>query len=356
MTDHRFRLPFDIFLIGDTGAIAKHKPDPVMQMLRDQIMENANSAVVFLGDNAYPRGLPPEGNILRKEAEIILNKHKEALDGYDGRVIFISGNHDWNNGRRNGLDYLLRQEQYLGKLFDDRQVMLPKFGCPGPEVVDIAEGVVLVLINTQWWMQKGIRPVGPAFGCTVHSDEDFFSRLEQVFIENREKRILVAGHAPIYSYAIHGGRFKLKHHLFPFTLYHRKAYVPVPVIGSLLPLYRKFIGAKEDIAHPRYRRLRHKLKNLFKQYPGIIYAAGHEHNLQYITKDGGHFIVSGAGSKLKYVIEEGRHLRFGLQAKGFFKLRFGNDGSVLVEAWAVDRKTSHGKKMYEKQLMQPAER
>lgn len=345
------KLPVDVFLIGDTGAVAKHKADPVMDLLRAHAMESPNSAVVFLGDNAYPRGLPPENNILRKDAETVLNKHREALDGYSGRVFFISGNHDWNKGRRNGLEYVLRQEEYLQELFGNKQILLPRCGCPGPEVVEIAENVLLVFINTQWWMQKGIRPIGDHYGCTASSEDDFFYRLEEIFKLSPTKRILVAGHAPVYSYAIHGGQFKFKHHLFPFTLYHRKAYVPIPVFGSLLPLYRKFIGAREDIAHPRYRRLRHKLKNLFKKYPGVIYAAGHEHNLQYITKDGGHFIVSGAGSKLKYVIEEGRHLRFGLKAKGFFKLRFDTQGCVFAEAWCIDRNENRGKRMYEVRIM-----
>jgi predicted phosphodiesterase len=342
---------FEVFLIGDTGAISDSRPDPVLYMMRRHFMENQDSAVIFLGDNAYPRGLPPKSNILRKEAEGILKKHHEAMKDYAGRVIFLSGNHDWNKGRSNGLEYVLRQEKYLEELFQNKKVFLPRGGCPGPEEVQIHEDVLVVVINTQWWMQPGVRPIGPAYGCSAVSETDFFRKLEEILRNNQHKRILIVGHAPVYSYAIHGGRFKLKHHLFPFTLYHRRAYVPMPLIGSLLPLYRKVFGAKEDIAHPRYRRLRHQLKELLRKYPGAIYAAGHEHNLQYITKDGSHFIVSGAGSKLKYVIEEGKHLRFGLMAKGFFKLRFQPNGAVHLETWVLDRKHPEGKRMYEKQIM-----
>ena len=342
---------FEFFLIGDTGAISGSKPDPVLCMMRKHFMQNANSAVIFLGDNAYPRGLPPKGNILRRDAECILKKHHEIMEGYNGRVVFISGNHDWNKGRKNGLEYVLRQEEYLEDLFHNKKIFLPKGGCPGPEEVRINDKLTLVVINTQWWMQPGVRPIGAAYGCTAVSEPDFFKKLEEILKRNQDKRILIVGHAPVYSYAIHGGRFKLKHHLFPFTLYHRRAYVPVPLVGSLLPLYRKYFGAREDIAHPRYRRLRHKLKELFRKYPGVIYAAGHEHNLQYITKDGSHYIISGAGSKLKYVIEEGKNLRFGLMAKGFFKLRVDPDGGVNLESWVVDRKYPEGKRMYEKQIM-----
>lgn len=344
------RPPFDVFLIGDTGAMSRTKTEPVLQMMRNHMDLSPRSAVVFLGDNIYPRGLPPLGNILRKDAEATLTKYKEILDGYTGKIFFISGNHDWNKGRRNGYEYILRQEEYLKKLFQNESIFLPRNGCPGPEEIVINNNLTIVLINTQWWMQSAMRPIGREFGCKASSEDKFFELLEDIFDKNRNKRVLVAGHTPVYSYAIHGGSFKLKHHLFPFTLYNRKAYVPVPVFGSLLPLYRKYFGAREDIAHPRYRRLRHQLKYLFKKYPGIIYAAGHEHNLQYITKDGGHFIVSGAGSKLKYVIEEGKHLRFGLKSKGFFKLSFYDDGRTDTEVWTVDRNNENGKRMYEKQI------
>ena len=154
-----------------------------------------------------------------------------------------------------------------------------------------------------------------------------------------------------YSYAIHGGNYKFSHHLFPFTLYHKKAYVPLPLIGSLLPIYRKYFGAKEDIAHPRYRHLRKRLIDMFKTKKGIIYAAGHEHNLQHITKNDNHFIVSGAGSKLKYVLQDGKNLRFGMKAKGFFKIKFGNDGSALLSAWVVDPVSTKGIMVYERDLV-----
>lgn len=343
------KVPYEVFLIGDTGSV-RPKSDPVLETLKAHFDEEQESAVIFLGDNIYPRGLPPKGNILRKEAELTLNAYKEILKDYHGKVVFISGNHDWNKGRKDGYEYVIRQEKYLEKLFD-KNIFLPSNGCPGPSEIKVNEHVTFVLINTQWWLQPGFRPIGKECGCRVSTEEEFFEHLISILEANKHKKIIVAGHAPVYSYAIHGGRYKLSHHLFPFTIYKRKAYVPLPIIGSLIPLYRKFFGAKEDIAHPRYRQLRKRLKEIFKAYPGLIYAAGHEHNLQHITKDQNHFIISGAGSKLKYVLEEGKNLKFGMKAKGFFKVRFENDGATFVSAWVVDSKIKKGRLVYEHQLV-----
>lgn len=342
----REKKTYEIFLIGDTGNVARHGHDPVLETMRSHFDKGQHSAVIFLGDNIYPKGLPPEGAILRKDAENALIAHKKALKSYHGKVLFISGNHDWNKGREGGYEYILRQEKYLEKLFG-KTVMYPTNGCPGPTEINVNPNVTLVLINTQWWLQPGFRPIGQECGCRVESEEEFFRHLITILESNKDKRIIIAGHAPVYSYAIHGGRYKLRHHLFPFTIYHRKAYFPLPILGSLLPIYRKYFGAKEDIAHPRYRHLRKRLIEIFKSYPGIIYASGHEHNLQHISKDQNHFIVSGAGSKLKYVLQTGKNLKFGMKAKGFFKLRFENEGSVYISAWVIDANAEKGKMVYE---------
>lgn len=340
---------YEIFLVGDTGSLSRSTPDAVLQTLNSHLNADQDSAVLFLGDNVYPRGLPANGHLLRKDAEQALLAHKNALSGYHGKVIFIPGNHDWNKGRPDGYEYILRQEEYLEKLFG-RNVFLPSNGCPGPTKVTVNNKLVLIFINTQWWMQTGLKPIGKQYRCRVSSEKEFFEHLEQLLEDNKEKRILICGHAPVYSYAIHGGRYKLKHHLFPLTLYRKRAYVPLPFIGSLLPLYRKYFGAREDIAHPRYRRLRHNLKAIFAKHKGLIYAAGHEHNLQHICKDSNHYIVSGAGSKLKYVIESGKNLLFGMKAKGFFKLRVQEDGSANLSAWIVAHGKPEGKMVYETEI------
>ena len=51
-----------IFLIGDSGAPVLTGKDSVLQLLKAKLREKGrNGVVVFLGDNIYPRGLPPEG-------------------------------------------------------------------------------------------------------------------------------------------------------------------------------------------------------------------------------------------------------------------------------------------------------
>lgn len=340
------KLMCEVLMIGDSGNVKRKQEDEILSLLKNHLPNSPSSVLLFLGDNIYPHGLPAENDVLREDAELVLKAHYNAVKNFKGKTIFISGNHDWNKGKRDGLTYVLRQEDYLNNLFKPQQVFFPENGCPGPKEVFSNEFLVIIAINTQWWVQKGVRPIGKTCGCEQETEEDFFVQLKALLEKHKSKRILVAGHYPIYSNSLHGGKYKIKHHLFPFTIYKKNAYFPLPFIGSLLPMYRKYFGAKEDLSHPRFRILRKKLKAIFRSYPGLTYVAGHEHNLQFIEKYENNFIVSGAASKSTYVMDS-KYSRFGMSAKGFFKLKFYDDLRVKVEVLIVDDQNKDGELVYD---------
>ncbi len=309
-----------VALLGDPGAVATDGTDPLLQLLgRWQQDTGPAGTVVILGDNVYPTGLPAADSPGRPAAEKRLNTLLDVLRTFPGRVVFLSGNHDWNKGRPDGYAYLLRQEAYIAEQLPSA-LYLPSGGVPGPVTVQLAEDVLLVVLNTQWWVQNGTRPAS--------DPKEPFRQLQQILNANRHQRVLVAGHHPLYSNALHGGKFTAKQHVFPLTTVHKRAYLPLPLIGSLLPLYRKVVGAAEDMAHPRYRRMRRRLLRVLHQFPNIIYAAGHDHNLQYFHRYGGHYLVSGAGSKTAFV-QKGGNATFVHEHKGFFSIDFYENG----EAW-----------------------
>ncbi|ADY51885.1 metallophosphoesterase [Pseudopedobacter saltans DSM 12145] len=338
------KIGYEVLLVGDSGNIKYAQEDKLLELLKKHLPKEENSCVCFLGDNIYPKGMPAANDTARKEAEEIAKKHFEVVKNYTGEVVFIPGNHDWNKGKEDGWQYLIRQEEYFNTIFN-KQVFYPKNGCPGPVEITKNENVCIIAIDTQWWMQDGDKPIGIKSGC-IDNERDFFRKLNTMVSENQDKRIIILGHHPIYSYSMHGGKYKIRHHVFPLTLYRKKAYVPLPFVGSLIPLYRKYVGAKEDIAHPKYSYLRKRMKAIFKRYPGIMYVSGHEHNLQYIEKYGTHHIISGAASKSTYVIK-GKYSKFGLSAKGFFLLKFYTDKSIKIEAIVTNPYNEMGQLAYQ---------
>ncbi|UOG77067.1 metallophosphoesterase [Hymenobacter tibetensis] len=310
-----------IALLGDPGALATDGTDPILQLLASWQQETGPAGtIIILGDNIYPTGLPAADSPNRAAAEKRLDALLDALRVFPGRVVFLSGNHDWNKGRPDGYAYLLRQEAYIAEQLPTA-LYLPAGGTPGPVSVQLADNVLLVVLNTQWWVQNGARPAS--------DPKEPFQQLHKLLSANCHQRILVAGHHPLYSNALHGGKFTAKQHVFPLTTVYKRAYVPLPLIGSLLPLYRKVVGAAEDMAHPRYRKMRRRLLRVLRQFPNIMYAAGHDHNLQYFQRHGGHYLVSGAGSKTAFV-QKGGNATFVHEHKGFFSLDFYATGETWL--------------------------
>jgi hypothetical protein len=326
-------LQHSVCLVGDTGNITDAQHDPVINLLKQWLTQTQErGTIIFLGDNIYPIGLPPEGHKTRAIAERRLKIQLDLVKDYPGRVYFISGNHDWNKGRENGLEYVLRQEAYIKAYLNRPDCYLPSGGCPGPIAIPLTENLVVIFINTQWWVQKGIRPVGATYNCTANSEADFFAQLEVLLQQHSTKQIIIAAHHPLYSNAMHGGKFTMKQHLFPLTAAHKRFYVPLPVAGSIYPVYRKLYGPEEDMSHPRYRRLRRKLLQIFHRHRNILYAAGHDHNLQYFNIKNNHYLVSGSGSKTAYV-QSGGKSSFVHEHKGFFTIDYFNGNHIWLRAW-----------------------
>ncbi|MDO6392210.1 metallophosphoesterase [Pontibacter sp. BT731] len=329
------RLVHSIAFMGDVGYVATDGTDPVMRLLGEwQQTTGPEGSVLFLGDNLYPVGMPAETHRHYPAAKERMDFLLQQMGAYGGRKIFLSGNHDWNKGRKKGLEYMLRQEKYVVDTLQDENSYLPRHGCPGPEAIQLAEGLQLVIINTQWWVQRGEKPMGPSQGCAYDDIEEFFLRLNQILRRNRHQRIVVAAHHPLYSNALHGGKFTVKQHIFPLTAAHKRFYIPLPIFGSLYPFYRQLFGAYEDMSHRKYRKMRKRLLRIFHQYSNIVYVAGHDHNLQHFEVRDNHYIVSGSGSKTSFV-KKGGKATFTLEQRGFFVLNYYDTGELWIEALAV---------------------
>lgn len=324
-----------IYLIGDAGEDGEEHSAPVLRLLDSLVRKDATAdrTVLFLGDNIYPRGLHGKDDTLRAQDEARIGAQIQAVKDLGARILFIPGNHDWEQGGKHGWKAVQRQERHVEEALGG-DVFKPDGGCPGPVTIELGKDAVLVLLDTQWWLHHERKPVGEKDGCDASSPEEVIAQLADELKDAQDKRIIVAGHHPFYSQGSHGGHFPLREHLFPLTALNKKAYVPLPIIGSIYPLYRMLLGDVQDLAHVEYRDMRGAMLTVFKQYPGMVYAAGHEHGLQYVVRDGVQHVLSGAGSKATFM----RHTEkceFVASERGFAKLTLMQDGSMEVEYFTV---------------------
>lgn len=356
-----------IYLIGDAGYVPESGVNPVLTYLKSHLPSvGKNTTVLFLGDNIYPKGMPEKlSGEKRESAEKSIDAQMEALAGFKGEVVFIAGNHDWASG----LAGRRRQEQYVEEYLNAKKGIpdneaggwknyyLPDNGCPGPEVVEINDDLVLVLIDSQWWLADWDTEPGMHEGCEIKSRSHFAFIIENVLRKNRDKNVVVALHHPPYTNGPHGGKFNFRQHLFPLTEIKPNLYIPLPGLGSLAAFMRAYVGSRQDMANGEYKSLMHAILKGAKKNGSYIFVSGHEHALQYLENDEQYFIVSGSGSKLSPA-GLGKGAKFAYGAHGFSTIDFYENGEAWVRFWTPDAEGSSAREVYRKKIkgaLKPAE-
>src|SRR5580658_5194458 len=128
-----------MFLVGDAGEL-KDGRHPVCDWLKAHIDWNDTSNVlVYLGDNIYPQGMPPEGSAGFEEARRILDYQVSVVAGKQAKAYFVPGNHDWKQGKPGGWQEVKNEGAYLKGLGLPNVALLPDEGCPGPVAVRVGE-------------------------------------------------------------------------------------------------------------------------------------------------------------------------------------------------------------------------
>lgn len=278
------------YLIGDAGNANEKKAQQTLLTLEERLQKaNKNSTLLFLGDNIYPKGLPatdsPNERII---AESKLTNQLKLSKKFKGQTIFIPGNHDWYSGIK-GLE---RQAKFVTEYLNDKKSFLPRKSC-GIDDLEINENLVLITIDSQWFLEDWDKSPTINNDCTIKTREAFFEEFENLLSKNQEKTVILALHHPLMSNGSHGGQFSLEKQLFPL-----EQKIPLPILGSVINFVRKTSGASpQDIQNKQYSLFIKRVKTLLQNQDNVIVVSGHDHNLQYIEKDSIKQVISGAGSK-----------------------------------------------------------
>jgi hypothetical protein len=265
-----------LFLIGDAGEPDPRQPTISLDSMRRQAAEAPQrTIIVFLGDNVYPDGIPVDSALNWPDARRRLAAQVDAVPP-GARAIFLPGNHDWAESSPHGLYAIRLEEKLITALAKGRDIkMLPGNGCPGPVAVDVGR-LRFIALDTQWWLHDYI--VRDELSHCVTTIGGVTSALRGLVQSVPQGQVVIAaGHHPLMSGGEHGG-----------------------YCGFSAP-FRRVAGANQDILSGANRRMRDSLESAFSAKPPLLYAAGHDHNLQ-VLNGGPHveyLAVSGAGSSGK---------------------------------------------------------
>ncbi len=327
----KYQLPasdpkYTFFVVGDAGLPQTFIGRSTLSLLDQKIDETkGKQGVIFLGDNAYPKGIP-DTSAPNYDFEVEkLRGQVSILEGFEGDIVFIPGNHDWGHGRES----LKREDDLIEEWVGRKKIFLPDWGCSGPEDKELTDSIVLIIVDSQWYMEDWDEQEDFNKDCPSTSRSHFLFRLKDEISKHQDKVILFAMHHPLRSVGPHGGKSGFTQEFFPFTELYDYAYFPMPVIAGLL---RRNIGIDQDLTNPRYRNFIRDMYSAASSRENVIFLTGHEHSLQYFAGEDHPHIVSGAAAKRSPVVAGGEALYASGQG-GFVEMRFYNDNSIWALFW-----------------------
>jgi hypothetical protein len=332
-----------IFLIGDAGSKA-YDGEPVLKelALQSDSLRPVRQFVVFLGDNVYPRGVPPLGNPNRDDAERKIAAQVLAIRKGSAQGLLIPGNHDWDRQGLDGWASILRQDTLVRKFGGQDVRLAPAGGCPGPVVVDLGVHVRLIAMDTQWWVHNDVKPYGDSSPCPTRTYDEVADSLAGALRDKGKRHAIVLTHHPMRSGGIHGGTFTVMDHIFPLRNIKPWLWVPLPLIGSIYPFARQMGISNQDVNGGKYRLMREAFERAFSPHAPLVIASGHDHDLEVIRggrpriTNAAYQLVSGAGILGHASVV--RHIEgslFEREAAGFMRLDVTRDGRVRLSVTTV---------------------
>lgn len=225
-------------------------------------------------------------------------------------VLLAPGENEWAKGKISGQETLEKIQSEIRNLYKGK-TFIPDAACPVPMEVVLNEHLVVILIDTYWWVHKYERKFTE---CDINSNADVLVKIEDAIRRHyNTKHVVIAGHHSIKSYGNSDGFFSLKQEIFeaPYTL------------------YRKTLGTRKDNHHPDFKEFRNAMKTILSQYPDVIYVSAGDENLQYFKLNQNHHIVSGSLIKSKYV--NSKKTEFASSENGFAQLKFYNNGNCELD-------------------------
>ena len=258
----------------------------------------------------------------------------QLINDFRSPLLLAPGHSEWDNGGPRGKKVIKNVEDALDELYRGK-VYLPQAACPGPQEVVLNDHLVVILIDTYWWVYKYDRRY---LKCGIESDADALMLIQDAIRRHYpDKHVVIAASQALESYGNSGGHFSFGQ----------------AVLEAPYTFYRKVLGLRTDNNYPDFKTFRDAMLAMLRIYPDIIYLSSGDDNLQYFEHNGVHHIITGSMVHQSYVNQ--KRATFGSTQKGFARLLFSPEGESTLEFYGSDGKIFQ-KQLYKRELKSRAER
>lgn len=278
-----------VFLMGNTGK----SPDLyALGLLADGARDADRPYLLLLGNSIPKKGVGD------RKGQNILATTALQISGFGDRAILIPGEYEWSAYGRNGLSD-------LEKIIEDGSKAKFYPGNDDPILMkELGEHAVLIVIDSQWYLEKWDERGYINEDSDVKSREQFFSEFAHLLKKAEGKIKLVALHHPIITHTRYG------------VLAETTGFSP------------------KDFNSVHYRRFRRRLATLAKQSEDVILISGRDGNLQYLNEGGIVQVISGAANA-KDGVKRDHGDSFGSDASGYARLDIFKDGSLRAHFYGI---------------------
>jgi hypothetical protein len=329
-------------MVGDLGYDYARGLTTLDAMVRAMPPGKKKSSLMLLGDITGKKGLLKQGGEERDQLDAI----GKLLSQVPGKVFYTPGENEL--GRDGDFGSLDRLEDYFEdneEKFGKKVHFMPNKQCSGPDDEEIFERVGLIGINTAWYLADWTRDEEVSEGCDYRNRDAMMAALVDEIKGYRDQVKIIMMHHPTQSNGNRGGKFSLVQHLFPLADVIPGAYIPLPVVGSIIRAVQGVGGGTQDVQNLRYQRFINKLKTGIDDEANIIFVSGHEHNMMLVHEKEYMQIVAGSGS-IRGPANAGNNANFVAGQIGYSRLDFYPDGSVFTGFYTVDEDGNENRAYY----------
>ncbi len=333
-----------VSLIGDAGYAGPANDAPIRAIGRAAREITAPELTVYLGDNIYGEGMPPEGDPDRARSEGVIDTQLKIFEEDSSMAgFFIPGNHDWSGMDEDGRASIVRQGDYIRAATNGRIRLVPDSAQPGPVLVMRNDVLQVIALDSQWWLHAFDKPYYPGVASDSAMQAAIADSLHILLSEYDGKVSLVLAHHPLETHGPHGGYFPVTDHIFPLRNVVSWLYLPLPVIGSAYPVARASGYSEQDITSETYQLYVRSIGRVVSIATArgrgpVFVASGHEHDLQVLQpREDLWYLVSGNGI-LDHAsdLSDGPNTRFASETAGYMTLDIHEDGGTMLKVIGIE--------------------
>ena len=293
-------LEHTFYVAGNLGNDLTGEGRKVLKAIVEASKKDREATLLVPGNFLPAMGFPKNGTKREVQKQFLKKNLLNAVKEFNGTVVFTPGQNEWTTQGQDAIDDL---ESFLQDNQSNIEVW-PDDGCP-IESEDISPDVILVTVDTQWYLENWDKHPNMNAKCDIKTRERFFAEFKDDIKDAHGKTILVSMQHPVMSNSKRSFAEK---------------------IGGFSP---------QDYQHAEHRYLRSRLETLASQFDNVIFVSGKDENLQYLEDDGIPQIISGSIGKPKKLNIRKKNEHFGTIESGYAKLKLYKNNETLVELFKV---------------------